>query len=1023
MSKTVTLRLEHTVVDPCVPASGSPGGAGWAGLASSYERDAPTVTVKTRPVQPRFEAPARPLMLGRYVVLGVLGRGGMGTVFEAFDRTLNRKVAIKVLHQDLDHGHTARLLREARAMAKLSHPNVVSVFETNCFDGQTFVVMELIEGRTLHRWMRQAPSPDWRQCVQVFIQAGQGLAAAHAQDLVHRDFKPSNAIIDDHGRVRVFDFGLVRRAKVELTHDEGPGRARTTTTHNLPLDPPAPPHASRGTMPAWDPLSVQTLTQTGIAVGTPAYMPLEQMHRCEADARTDQFSFCVSLYEAVYGERPFPGSTPDELMASMLFGILRPAPKGSTVPTRLREILLRGLAAQPVERWPSMEVLLHELRTLVAPRTHRWMAIGVTAGLVTLGSGVTLGQYVQIKARCTGAQAQMNGIWDDDRRQQVEAALLDTERAFAPDTWARIEPQLDAYARDWQSAHTEVCEATSVRGEQSDEVLGLRMRCLDQQRMALRATVDMLADADAEVITNAVPLVAGLPALTRCDDLSWLERHDQRVPPPEDPDVATAVKAHRARLVDIEVMHKAGRYAEGLDAVEPVVQQAEVLGYPPLRAEALYWQGILREDDGQYAEAEADLRQAYLLAVEHSHDPVALDTAQALTSVVGYRLARHAEGQQWGQMVALPLAQRSGEPLHEADSLTSLGLVSERQGDYEQARAYHQRALALQQQALGPDHPYVATSLNNLGNVVYTQGDYEQARAHHQRALAIRQKTLGPNHPHVALSLNNLGNAVYRQGDYEQARAHQQRALAIRQKALAPDHPDIAMSLTNLSGIFYRQGDYEQARVHQQRALDIRQEALGPNHPDIAMDLNNLGVILNRQGKPEKARIHQQRALAIQHKALSPDHPHLAYSLSNLSSVLHELGDHETARHYLQRALAIQHKALGPDHPDVAYSLMRLARVALDMGDPASAGAHAERAISVCEAATDEPRLLAEARFTLARALWSTPSERARARTLAEQARDVHAERAQGPDESNDDLAEVDAWLATHRVKSRGPHP
>ncbi|MEM9462010.1 MAG: serine/threonine-protein kinase, partial [Myxococcota bacterium] len=150
-----------------------------------------------------FQMPAVPQTLGRYVVLGHLGQGGMGTVLEAFDRTLDRRVAIKVLHQELDEEHTTRLLREAQALAKLSHPNVVQVHEADTVGDQTFVVMELVNGRTLQGWTKKVPPPDWRQCVEVFIQVGQGLAAAHAKGLVHRDFKPSNAIVDEEGRARV----------------------------------------------------------------------------------------------------------------------------------------------------------------------------------------------------------------------------------------------------------------------------------------------------------------------------------------------------------------------------------------------------------------------------------------------------------------------------------------------------------------------------------------------------------------------------------------------------------------------------------------------------------------------------------------------------------------------------------------------------------------------------------------------------------------------------------------------------
>ncbi|MEM9461644.1 MAG: tetratricopeptide repeat protein [Myxococcota bacterium] len=1007
-----------------------------------------------------FEMPARPQTLGRYVVLGPLGQGGMGTVFEAFDRTLDRRVAVKVLHQELDEEHTARLLREAQALAKLSHPNVVQVHEADTVGGQTFVVMELVQGQTLEAWMKHPPRPDWRQCVEVFIQVGQGLAAAHAAGLVHRDFKPSNAIVDKEGRARVLDFGLARRIAIDSTHHDANGRhTQGTTADDLPRSPPAPhltmswPPPSRAGGPPLD----APLTEAGTILGTPAYISPEQVSEQRADERSDQFSFCVSLYEAVYGQRPFEGNTLTKLMAAIKRDSVRPAPQGSPVPVRLRRLLLQGLALDPEKRWPSMDALLTQLRTLVAPPPRRRVALGMTVGLVGLGSVVAVPQVLELQQRCTGARAQMDGIWDDDRRQQVRGAILGTERSFALGTWERIEPQLDGYADTWVDTHAEVCAATSVRGEQSDEALDLRMRCLGQRRTALRATVDVLADANAEVVQNAVDLVAALPTLARCDDLSWLEQRRQLVPPPEDPDIATAVQAQRVRLAEIAAMYKAGRYAEPLDMVEAVVESAKALGYPQLWAEALYWRGELQHASGQYAQAEQNLRHAHALSVEHHHHQLALDTAQALSCLVGADLARHTEGRQWGEMTALPGALGSGDPLEEAQSLNNLLNVFQSEGDLRKVRDYAERALAIRQQVLDPDHPEIATSLRSLGNGLLGQGNVEEAQAYLEQALKIRQRALGPDHPYVAKSLSDLGNLSKIQGDLDKALLYHQRALALEQKALGPDNPSVATSLSDLGNVFLAQGDFEKARVHYQQALAIRHKVLGADHPYVAKSLGNLGHIFLSQrdahkardhyqqalvglqktlgadhpdiakchmnlssafliiGDMDKARMHATRALTIEEEALGPDHPDIFYSLDNLGRAFFGLGDMDKAQAHYQRALATLDKALGPDHPDGAFSLVGLAKVATEIGDLASARAYAERAVSVREATTVAPQLLAEARFVLARTLWSTPSMRPRAHTLATQAQEALA-KAGDPGESDVDLAEVEAWLATHRA-------
>ncbi|MCA9711194.1 MAG: serine/threonine protein kinase, partial [Myxococcales bacterium] len=288
---------------------------------------------------------------GRFVLRDVLGVGGMGTVFEAHDTALDRAVALKLLHADLTAPTLERRLRrEAQAQAKLSHPNVVQVFETGVVDERPFIAMELVRGSTLAQWQAQRRS--WRECVEVYLQAGRGLAAAHAEGLVHRDFKPSNCILDESGRVRVLDFGLARR----LRREPGPP-SLDVSGDRVPRVGGAPRPRS--------------------APGTLGYMSLEQLEGRALDAKSDQFSFCVSLFEAVHGQRPFSGESIDALMSAMLAGELEIPAGSARVPRRLQRLLERGLRARPRERWPSMSHVLRELERLVAPRRwRRWAVVG-----------------------------------------------------------------------------------------------------------------------------------------------------------------------------------------------------------------------------------------------------------------------------------------------------------------------------------------------------------------------------------------------------------------------------------------------------------------------------------------------------------------------------------------------------------------------------------------------------------------------------------------------------------------------
>ena len=986
--------------------------------------------------------------IGRYVVLEPIGRGGMGTVYKAYDAQLDRAVAIKILHAEVDEGDNARLEREAQAMAKLSHPNVIQVHEVGETEGQTFIAMELVRGQTLRAWMEQpGQARPWRACVDVYLQAGAGLAAAHEAGLVHRDFKPDNAIIDDKGHVRVLDFGLARRTMSTEAERED-DRPTALDANDLALE--------------------ASLTQPGTVLGTPCYMPLEQWRGLGAGPHSDQFSFCVALYEAVYGERPFEGASMVALMVSMLGGVVRPAPKGSVVPARLRAVLLRGLAPEPGQRWPSMEALLTELRRLVMPRAWRWVAVSLAVGLSAVAGALVYRVQVEHEAQrarqaelarlCTGASDQLDGVWNDERRQQVRDAVLGTERSFAPDTWARIEPALDDYARTWVDEYTEACKATSVRGEQTQEAMELRMGCLQDRKVALDAAVGVLADADDTVVEKAVRLVEVLPSMDRCNDLTVLRRMRQRVPPPADPKVAREVDVLRGQLAGIQAEREAGRYADAVAHVETVLQRAETLGYGPLLAEALLVRGRARQQIEQIVEAERDFEQVFALATEHGFDALAAKAVTELAWVVGIDQERHEPGLAWGKMAlalsrgpevdriveaqalnniggileeqgrlseALSFLQRAraaGERMFGsshvfvATTLINIGIVFLAQGKLSEALTCHQRALVIAEQELGPKHVSIADMLSSTGNVLWRRGEYSEALRYHQRALAIREQGLGPEHASVGDALSNIGLVLTEQGEWSRALIHLRRALAIFEQGPNPKRTSVATILGNIGLVLMQQGELSEAYTYLQRALAIFERVLGPDHTSVANTLNTIAIVLRRQGKSSRALAHYQRAAAIFERALGADHALLARPLNNMGNLMQEQGKSSEAMRYFRRALVIRQKALGPRHAEVAYPLLGLAEIALEQRDFDAAREQAEGAVAIREEGDVAPELLAEARFVLARALWPQRAERTRARALAQQARDALAA-AEGPGVVDLEIAVLDAWLAEHRVR------
>ena len=417
---------------------------------------------QTLPSQGDAAALDRGSTLGRYTVLKKLGGGGMGVVYMAHDSELDRKVALKLLRPEMvealkGEGARGRLLREAQAMARLSHPNVVYVHDVGTLGNRIFIAMEYLPGQTLTRWLKETQRTQ-REILRVFGDAAKGLAAAHAAGLVHRDFKPDNVLIGPEGQVKVLDFGLARTA------EDLEGTAPTLLTP-LGADGQATPRV----------LEAQ-LTQTGVFLGTPAYMAPEQfLLRKTTDARADQFSFCIALYEALYGERPFAGDNIRALIAEVTQGKLREAPKGSRVPAWLRRLLLTGLRPDPKDRYPSMDALLRELgrdRVIAKKRALAFAGIGLLLAGSALGYRYVSGRSRQIQFKPTfRSAANANAEESKVLAQGRELTSLFYKGETAP-IWARMTDQMkeglkseEALASGRQLIAAELGEETKVVDE------------------------------------------------------------------------------------------------------------------------------------------------------------------------------------------------------------------------------------------------------------------------------------------------------------------------------------------------------------------------------------------------------------------------------------------------------------------------------------------------------------------------------------------------------------------------------
>jgi serine/threonine-protein kinase len=806
-------------------------------------------------------APGR-LLASRYTVLDFLGQGGMGVVLAAYDSRLDRRVALKLLRHrgegSSGSAEQARLVREAQAMARLSHPNVLAVYDSGTLeDGSLFIALEYVEGQTLRQWSSRQPR-SWRQVLTAYLAAGRGLAAAHAAGLIHRDFKPDNVLVGHDGRVRVMDFGLARTRSAEAA----PGAAAASPV-SLPADTSPP----------------DTLTVAGSLMGTPRYMAPELLLQGgPADVRSDVFAFCVALYEALYAQQPFPGNTFEEVLRAHGEGKVQPPPASSEVPAWVARIVLQGLRAEPSQRPGSMEEVLAALEDDPEERRHaRTRAVALLSGLLVLGAVASWG-WVRQQSRapvCGQMERRLAGIWDEPVKARVQQALLGTGVAYAQDTAQRVTTVLDGYASAWVRMRTEVCEASAgEQGAQSHGLETLRESCLERRRSQLRALTELLASGpDKALVDQAVQAAQTLPGLEYCADAQALLA---AVPPPEEPALRARVESLQEQVDRLEALYEAGRFQEGLERGEQLLKQVEPVPYAPLHARALYAMALLREGHSDYAQAQELARKAITLAARGRDSQLMARAWSQLLFVVGVRQERHTEALQ----LVLPLeaaVDLAGDDLVRADADNTLGNLFSQLGRYQEALPRHQRALALREKTLGPEHPHTSLSLSNLGRVLHELGRYEEALRLHERALAQREKALGPDHPLHLLSLNNLGMTLQGLGRYEEALRLHERALALREKALGPDDPLSAFSLIHLGSALRNLGRYEESQRRYEHALALREKALGPTHPRLASALLGLGELQLARGRPAEALIPLERAVAL---AQGPDLAEVRFALA-----------------------------------------------------------------------------------------------------------------------------------------------
>ncbi len=859
---------------------------------------------------------AKGASVGRYLIAEMIGRGGMGVVYKAFDPELNRPVAIKLLNLKVKEAESklkvsqnrSRILREAQALAQLSHPNVVTVFDVGTYDDTVFIAMEYIEGLTLRQWLVAGKRS--RQDILVLLKAaGRGLASAHAAGIVHRDFKPGNVVVGEKGKVKVLDFGLARAVfpdRVEASAGDSADDADSEPESVEDFESGEYSDSPLTTGSAN--LLGSSMTQAGSLMGTPSYMSPEQHLKQGIDARSDQFSFCVVLFEVLFGRRPFKGATLEKLAANVTHGRVT-VPKQAKVPDWITQVILRGLRVDPDSRYASMEALLAELDNdpaIVQQKTHaarmRILALVSVLFFATLAAvGVWYG-FTRGGRLCQGAGQELTGIWDEAVRAQVKQSFLASGRHYAVDTFRRVEQVLDRFGSNWTSMRTEACEATHLEGRQSAQLLDLRMRCLDGKREQLRALLEVFREqVDGKVVDKAVQAALSLAGVDLCADEEALQA---AVPPPEDPLVRKQVDELRGIINRAEALYQAGKYQAGQIVAKQVLVQARKAVYPPLVAEALFQLSGLQEKTGLYQEAAQTLQEASQLAREVKDGKLLAGVLSQLVFVTGHRLMNFQDGMSYRRAAEVAIALAAGTKKIQAKFYYNVGNVFYAHGRAQEAKRWHEKALQLFEVLQMSRHPDAAACLGSLGNDYKDLGDYAAATEYCRREYDIKVAVLGPDHPGVGHSLNNLGVVYYRQGKDELARTHYQKAMQLWRQALGPKHPYVGFALNNLGLVYARLGQDDEAEEYFSQAHEVFSDVYGPQHPVMAWTTMGLGEIFQRRGEADRAREYFSRVIALCDQKACEAEP-CARARFGMAKILWE------GKQDRKRALALAEKARG----------------------------------------------------------------------------------------------------------------
>ncbi|MCR9159397.1 MAG: protein kinase domain-containing protein [Nannocystaceae bacterium] len=822
---------------------------------------------------------AQPVRIGRFEVLEEIGAGGMGVVYRARDPKLDRDVAIKVmLTEQVSARGRARLVREAQTLAKLNHPHVVTVYEVAEHESQVFVAMEFVAGGNLRDWLHEG-DPSRAEILARFVAAGQGLAAAHEAGIVHRDFKPANVLLGVDGRVRVADFGLARDDGSRDTSDSSGGATSAPKS--------------------------ESLTKTGSVIGTPAYMAPEQWARKSVTPATDQFAYCMSVWQALAGVLPYEHAT---VRGAAKAGELGEPRGGDALGGRVRKALLRGLAVDPADRWPNLDALVEALEPGGSTPWRGFAVVAVVAGVIGAAAADAGGVGEESASPCSAVRARMDALWNDEERARLEA-LHAGSAPFAAASWPEIDAGIERFVASWDAAESTVCAAAGA-------VDASAVSCLEESTAQLGTFVGRVGDTDAQVVSRLPMALASLRSPESCASPALRSRRP--APPPGTPALAR-VRETRSLLEEALLSLDLGDFGRAESLVRDAQEVARASGFPPVIAEVEVVSAKLALEAGDAATARSGFEAALSTAQASRHDEAVLGSLVGYLRSTAFASGRSEELDRWvglaeatlqrtrggvlrtdldeARLDVLRLTDRTSKALELATSLSERGdetssffrrAWARRQrghllaalGETADAEAIYTGLLRDSETRLGPSHPEVAALHSSLG-ILYLDERSEDAAESFQKALDIIENAFGSDHVAYARNALGLAQAKAMLGDLDTAKELAARASDIQLRLLTEGDVERSGGLVLLATIADAEGDHEASLEYWRRVLEATDpERDGENY---RMAVNNIGYWLRKVGRLEESRSHYRKLRELSDpETILRDHANLALAAEAL---------------------------------------------------------------------------------------------------------------------------------------------